>query len=151
MEDDFKKLHEDIDMDEDESEMDPELFIRADARKMQNENRDHPKTQKEIMMEVGVFASTHSQIIEKSKAFREERKREADAVSNEIESVDAMMDDLHSLLSFNKKDASKRVEVQQSKEDEEYDRLTAQLAQEAKGKASDRQKTQEERWSGEVE
>ena len=151
MEDDFKKLHEDIDMDEDEPEMDPELFIRADARKMQNENGDDPKTQKEIMMEVGVFASTHSQIIEKSKAFREERKREADAVSNEIESVDAMMDDLHSLLSFNKKDASKRVEVQQSKEDEEYDRLTAQLAQEAKGKASDRQKTQEERWSGEVE
>ena len=128
MEDDFKKLHEDIDMDEDEPEMDPELFIRADAHKMQNENRDHPKTQKEIMMEVGVFPNTHGQIIEKSKAFREERKREADAVSNEIESVDAMMDDLHSLLSFNKKDASKRVEVQQSKEDEEYDRLTAQLA-----------------------
>ena len=41
--------------------------------------------------------------------------------------------------------------VNKTKEDEEYDRLTAQLAQEAKGKASDRQKTQEERWSGEVE
>lgn len=66
-------------------------------------------------------------------------------MSSQIESVDAMMDELHSLLSFNKKDGSKRVEVEQSAEDAEFDRLTAQLAREAKGKASDRQKTQEER------
>ena len=55
MEDDFKKLHEDIDMDEEEPELDPELFLRADVRKMQEENRDRPRTQKEIMMEVAAI------------------------------------------------------------------------------------------------
>lgn len=68
-------------------------------------------------------------------------------MSSQIESVDAMMDELHSLLSFNKGSA-KRVEVEQSATDADFDRLTAQLAREAKGKASDRQKTQEERTSG---
>ena len=55
VEDDFKKLHEDIDMDEEEPELDPELFLRADVRKMQEENRDRPRTQKEIMMEVAAI------------------------------------------------------------------------------------------------
>lgn len=85
------------------------------------------------------------QIIEKSKAFKEQRKREAEAVSNEIETIDAMMDDIHSLLSFSKDNPSKRVQVVQTQRDEEYDRLASQLVQEAKGKASDRQKSQEER------
>lgn len=58
VEDDFKKLHEDIDMDEEEPELDPELFLRSDVKKMQEENRDRPRTQKEIMMEVVEFPST---------------------------------------------------------------------------------------------
>lgn len=72
------------------------------------------------------------------------RKREAEAVSNEIDSIDAMMGDIHSLLSFSKDDRSKRVEVEQSQKDQEYDRLASQLVQEAKGKATDRHKSQEE-------
>lgn len=58
VEDDFKKLHEDIDMDEEEPELDPELFLRSDVKKMQEENRDRPRTQKEIMMEVVASPST---------------------------------------------------------------------------------------------
>lgn len=55
------------------------------------------------------------------------------------------MDDIQSLLTFSKDDRSKRVEVVQTERDEEYDRLALRLVQEAKGKASDRQKSKEER------
>ena len=54
------------------------------------------------------------------------------------------MDDIQSLLTFSKDDRSKRVEVVQTERDEEYDRLALRLVQEAKGKASDRQKSKEE-------
>ena len=63
---------------------------------------------------------------------------------DEIDSVDAMMGDIHSLLSFSKDNRSKRVEVEQTERDADYDRLASQLVQEAKGKASDRQKSKEE-------
>lgn len=69
---------------------------------------------------------------------------EAEALEAEIENVDAMMDDLHSLLSFNTTDKTKKPEIVQSEKDQEYDRLTAEMVNAAKGKASDRQKTQEE-------
>ena len=84
------------------------------------------------------------QIIEKSKLYREQRRMEAEALEAEIENVDAMMDHLHSLLSFNSTDKTKKPEIVQSEKDQDYDRLTAEMANAAKGKASDRQKTQEE-------
>ena len=55
-----------------------------------------------------------------------------------------MMDDIHSLLSFSKDNRSKRVEVTQTKRDEENESFGAKWVQAAKGKASDRQKSQEE-------
>lgn len=84
------------------------------------------------------------QIIEKSKMYREQRRIEAEALEAEIENVDSMMDDLHSLLSFNSADKSKKPEIVQSEKDQEYDRLTAEMVNAAKGRATDRQKTQEE-------
>ena len=55
-------------------------------------DRDKPKTQREIMME----------IMEKSKVYREERRREAEELASKIDDVDAMMDDLQDLLHFRK-------------------------------------------------
>lgn len=55
-----------------------------------------------------------------------------------------MMDDIQSLLMFSKDDRSKRVEVKQTERDDDYDRLASKLVQEARGKASDRQKSKEE-------
>ena len=54
------------------------------------------------------------------------------------------MDDLHSLLSFKKDDKAKQQETEQSEKDQEYDRLAAQMVEAARGRASDRMKTQEE-------
>ncbi|CBK24803.2 uncharacterized protein [Blastocystis hominis] len=135
IEDDFKKLHEEIDNDEDDEEgaMNSDVFMKTSFKK-DSENPDRPRTHKEIMME----------IIEKSKLYREQRRIEAEALEAEIENVDAMMDDLHSLLSFNTTDKTKKPEIVQSEKDQEYDRLTAEMVNAAKGKASDRQKTQEE-------
>ena len=58
----------------------------------QQGDRDKPKTQREIMME----------IIEKSKSYRDERRRKTEALAQEIEAVDAMMEDVQSLLQYRK-------------------------------------------------
>ena len=83
--------------DEDEiGELDPELFMRtnlgANKGSGKEGDRDKPKTQREIMME----------IMEKSKVYREERRREAEELASKIDDVDAMMDDLQDLLHFRK-------------------------------------------------
>ena len=83
--------------DEDEiGELDPELFMRTNLGNTKGSgkdgDRDKPKTQREIMME----------IMEKSKVYREERRREAEELASKIDDVDAMMDDLQDLLHFRK-------------------------------------------------
>ena len=83
--------------DEDEiGELDPELFMRTNLNANKGSgkegDRDKPKTQREIMME----------IMEKSKIYREERRREAEELASKIDDVDAMMDDLQDLLHFRK-------------------------------------------------
>lgn len=53
VEDDFKKLHEEIDNDEDDEEgaMNSDVFMKTSFKK-DSENPDRPRTHKEIMMEV---------------------------------------------------------------------------------------------------
>ena len=66
--------------------------MRTDLPKSDEGGRDKPRTQREIMME----------IIEKNKSYREERRREMEAMTTQIDDVDAMMDDLQGLLHFRK-------------------------------------------------
>ena len=87
----FKDLHGALDDDE-LGDIDPDLLMRTDLSKESDGNRDKPRTQREIMME----------IIEKNKSYRDERRREAEAMTTQIEDVDAMMDDLQGLLHFRK-------------------------------------------------
>lgn len=87
----FKDLHGALDDDE-LGDIDPDLLMRTDLSKENDGNRDKPRTQREIMME----------IIEKNKSYRDERRREAEAMSTQIDDVDAMMDDLQGLLHFRK-------------------------------------------------
>ena len=53
VEDDFKKLHEELDNEDEGDEIDPELFMRTSFKKDET-NPDRPRTQKEIMMEVSL-------------------------------------------------------------------------------------------------
>ncbi|KNB42353.1 hypothetical protein JH06_4073 [Blastocystis sp. subtype 4] len=131
----FNDLHEALD-DEDLGELDTDLLMRTNLRKegAQSGDRDKPKTQREIMME----------IIEKSKSYRDERRRKTEALAQEIDAVDAMMEDVQSLLQYRKDEKVKPVEIKQSEADVEFDKLASQMMQEMKGKATDRQKTQEE-------
>ena len=89
----FNDLHEALD-DEDLGELDTDLLMRTNLRKegAQSGDRDKPKTQREIMME----------IIEKSKSYRDERRRKTEALAQEIDAVDAMMEDVQSLLQYRK-------------------------------------------------
>lgn len=89
----FHDLHEALD-DEDLGELDTDLLMRTNLPKegSQQGDRDKPKTQREIMME----------IIEKSKSYRDERRRKTEALAQEIEAVDAMMEDVQSLLQYRK-------------------------------------------------
>ena len=87
----FKDLHGALDDDE-LGDIDPDLLMRTDLSKESDGNRDKPRTQREIMME----------IIEKNKSYRDERRREAEAMTTQIEDVDAMMDNLQGLLHFRK-------------------------------------------------
>ena len=67
------------------------------------------------------------EIIEKSKTYRDERRRETEALAHEIDAVDAMMEDVQSLLQYRKvmkrilnngqNDKVKRVEIKQSESD----------------------------------
>ena len=68
--------------------------MRTNLRKegAQSGDRDKPKTQREIMME----------IIEKSKSYRDERRRKTEALAQEIDAVDAMREDVQSLLQYRK-------------------------------------------------
>ena len=104
------------------------------------------------------------EIIEKSKSYRDERRRKTEALAQEIDAVDAMMEDVQSLLQYRKvmnvmiydkqDEKAKPVEIKQSEADVgkewyeeqtiEFDKLASQMMQEMKGKATDRQKTQEE-------
>ena len=70
-------------------ELDTDLLMRTNLRKegAQSGDRDKPKTQREIMME----------IIEKSKSYRDERRRKTEALAQ-----DAMMEDVQSLLQYRK-------------------------------------------------
>ena len=74
--------------------MDTNLLMRTNLNKegTKGNDRDKPKTQREIMME----------IIEKSKTYRDERRRETEALAHEIDAVDAMMEDVQSLLQYRK-------------------------------------------------
>ena len=87
----FKDLHGALDDDE-LGDINPDLLMRTDLSKESDGNRDKPRTQREIMME----------IIEKNKSYRDERRREAEAMNTQIDDVDAMMDDLQGLLHFRK-------------------------------------------------
>mmetsp|Transcript_26205 Transcript_26205/g.78749 ORF Transcript_26205/g.78749 Transcript_26205/m.78749 type:complete len:897 (-) Transcript_26205:128-2818(-) len=97
---------------------------------------DRPRTRKEIMEEV----------VMKSKMHKMERQKEALELSNKIEELDDQFDEhFKMLIGEASLRAEAKMEAAPKKKQDSYDRLVRELTFEARGKATDRMKTAEER------
>ena len=100
------------------------------------------------------------EVIAKSKFYKHERQKEKEEVDKLVDEVDADLDDIRNLLSFGKSsdkkhpvgENSSNATVQSSTstraplppQQDDYDRFLAELKFEARGKPSDRLKSEEE-------